>query len=103
MFTVGMEVCLDPPDGSGANFGRGRQSVVFASSISSLLMQPGRPARFPAWLPWLRKVCRSGTAFLDLFRQLDAADVALAARHLAGSPTAFCNWKWLFGLATDIS
>jgi len=48
-----------------------------APSSSSLLMQPGRPARFPAWLPWLRKVCRSGTAFLDLFRQLDAADVAL--------------------------
>jgi membrane dipeptidase len=38
----------------------GTQSVVFTSSIrSSLPTQPGRPARFPALLPWVRKACRS--------------------------------------------
>ena len=42
--------------------------------IDNAIMRPRRLARFPAWLPWVRQACRSGTALFDLFRQLDAAD-----------------------------
>jgi hypothetical protein len=76
-----------------------KQSVVFASSIrSSLLTPPGRPATFPALLPWLPRLADLELPFLDLFRQLDAADddrcrsETLRSQHRAESVLHNRDW-----------